>query len=242
MAWNNPQIPTRSSRNRRNKMNGLLIWAIGIVIVAILLVGGYLLYSVLAPSSQSTNGKVTSKTTAEKSASKKTTASAKNKKASSTSTDQSDQSTGTDGTASASDPTSADGSSDSDSTDTTSSTSDAYHFVGGGPNGPWQPIGTIQSEPHKTDYTKGSIDWNERIKALLYATNINDNDYILWRLQNGGSSDKSEGIISTKEDQNKKYDVIMKWVKNKGWQPLSVKVDSSDTTQSSPASDSTSAN
>ncbi len=237
MAWNEPQIPTRSSRNQHNRMNRLLNWAIGIVCVAILIIGGYLLIKVIQPTPHTTAKPKASHAT-------KTAQSVKSTKSNATASNQTNASgSGTDASAS-SDPSSSDSSTTSTG-DSVSNTNAAYHFVGGGVNGPWSPIGTVQSEPHQTNYNKGEVDWNEQIKALLYATNINDNDYILWWLGNGGSADSSKGIISTKEAPKKKYDVILQWVKNQGWKPTSVTPDSgssstADTTTNASSSDASS--
>ncbi|HET6872508.1 MAG TPA: YrrS family protein [Sporolactobacillaceae bacterium] len=218
MSLPNPNTPSRSSRNKSNRMNSVLNWSIGIVVVAIICVGGYLLFAIFhhpANQASSNAGPKKPTTTTVDGSIGNATSSSKDKKVS----NSSDQSS--------SNSSKASDSSNSGSTSTdTSNTNDAYHFVGGGPNGPWQPIGTVQKGPHTTDYNKGSVDWNERIKALLYATNINDGDYTLWRLENGGGPDKSRGIISTKEDPSKKYDVLLQWVKNKGWKPVSVTLDS----------------
>lgn len=220
MSLPNPNRPSRSSRNKSNRMNKVLNWSIGIVVVAIICVGGYLLFAIFhSPADKASSSPQPKKptTTTVDGSIGNATSSSKDKSAS----HSSDQSS--------SNGSNAKDSSSSDSGDTstdTSNTNDVYHFVGGGPNGPWQPIGTVQKGPHTTDYNQGSVDWNERVKALLYATNINDGDYTLWRLENGGGPDKSRGIISTKEDPNKKYDVLLQWVKNKGWKPVSVTLDS----------------
>jgi DNA mismatch repair ATPase MutL len=92
---------------------------------------------------------------------------------------------------------------------------------GGGPDGPWKPIGTKQKGSHVSSYEKGSIDWNEKIQALKYATGIHG-DYILWRLENGGGPQQSIGKVSPKDNPHEMYVVHLKWVKNKGWKPTSV--------------------
>jgi cytoskeletal protein RodZ len=220
MAWPNPEMPSRSTRNKSNRMNKVLNWSIGIVIVAIVCVGGYLLFSVLNPPSDKASAG--SQTQAAKK--KPTTSTVDGSIGDATSSNTKSSSNTKDKTSSAS--SSSSSTSNSGDASSTSNTNDVYHFVGGGPNGPWDPIGTIQHDPHTTDYTQGSVDWNERIKALLYATNINDNDYTLWRLENGGGPDKSKGIISSKEAPNKKYDVLLQWVKGQGWKPVSVTLES----------------
>lgn len=241
MAWEDPRFNSRSARRSSRSMGRLLNISIGVVVVAIIFVGGYLLYSVMNAPEPSAKTAASAQSTP--SSTKGTAASTNQRKGADTSqTTSGDASSNSNANSDSSSTTHS--SSDQNQTDGTTSgaqatTSDAYHFVGGGPAGPWEPIGTVQTEPHTTDYTQGSVDWNERIKALLYATNINDNDYILWRLENGGSPDKSKGIISEKETPNDKYDVMLQWVTNKGWEPISVtkEADSSSSASSSSSQD-----
>lgn len=233
MAWNQPQLPTRTSRRQeRNALSRVLNWAIGIVIVAILVVGGYLVYSIMHhPAS----GKTASTTTSGKSASivKKNAGTSSTASATGHSASQGNTAAASTTDSSAGTTSSTNTSSTSNAGGSVGTSGDAYHFVGGGPSGPWQPIGTIQSGPHTTNYKEGSVDWTERIKALLYATNINDNDYILWRLENGGGLQKSRGIISTKEEPNKKYVVLLQWMTNQGWEPTSVTLETASGSSSS---------
>ncbi|MQR95464.1 YrrS family protein [Fictibacillus phosphorivorans] len=92
---------------------------------------------------------------------------------------------------------------------------------GGGPEGPWQPIGTTQTEPHTKTYDDGSQDWNEMVQALSYATSIPQDQMTIFWLGNGGGPDLSKGTVQSKAD-GKKYDVMLQWVPEKGWQPTSV--------------------
>jgi cell division protein FtsN len=92
---------------------------------------------------------------------------------------------------------------------------------GGGPEGPWQPIGTSQTEPHTKTYDDGSQDWNEMVQALSYATSIPQDQMTIFWLGNGGGPDLSKGTVQSKAD-GKKYDVMLQWVPEKGWQPTSV--------------------
>ncbi|WEG14105.1 YrrS family protein [Pullulanibacillus sp. KACC 23026] len=223
MAWNDPQMPSRVSRRSSRSKGRLLNLAIGIVIVAIVIVGGILFYSMMhapANSAESHKASATKRVTSAASSKDGNSGTASSKADSGASKTDSTHKSSTDTTTSA-DPSDKSTSSNDGETDTTT-TSSVYHFYGGGPNGPWEPIGTVQSEPHTTSYDSKSVDWAEQIKALLYATNINDNDYILWRLENGGAANMSKGIISTKEAQNEKYVVMLQWVKDKGWVPKSV--------------------
>jgi cytoskeletal protein RodZ len=92
---------------------------------------------------------------------------------------------------------------------------------GGGPEGPWEPIGTSQAEPHQKSYDDQSQDWKEMIQALSYATNIPEDQMTIFWLGNGGGPDLSKGTVQSKTEKIK-YDVILQWIPEKGWQPISV--------------------
>jgi cell division protein FtsN len=92
---------------------------------------------------------------------------------------------------------------------------------GGGPEGPWEPIGTTQSEPHEKSYDDQSQDWKEMLAALSYATNIPQDQMTLFWLGNGGGPDLSKGTVQSKVEQQK-YDVQLQWIPEKGWKPVSV--------------------
>ena len=86
----------------------------------------------------------------------------------------------------------------------------------------WEPIGTTQQEPHVMSFELDSTDWNEMVKAVLYATKIPEDKLIIWRLQNGGAPDLAIGTVSTYEYRNSPFQVHLKWVTNEGWMPTKV--------------------
>jgi cytoskeletal protein RodZ len=92
---------------------------------------------------------------------------------------------------------------------------------GGGPEGPWEPIGTSQTEPHQKSYDDQSQDWKEMVQALSYATNIPEDEMTIFWLGNGGGPDLSKGTVQSKVEKVK-YDVELQWIPEKGWQPISV--------------------
>ncbi|MDR7073598.1 YrrS family protein [Fictibacillus barbaricus] len=92
---------------------------------------------------------------------------------------------------------------------------------GGGPEGPWEPIGTSQSEPHQKTYDDQSQDWKEMVSALSYATGIPEDQMTIFWLGNGGGPDLSKGTVQSKVDKVK-YDVQLQWIPEKGWKPTSV--------------------
>jgi cytoskeletal protein RodZ len=92
---------------------------------------------------------------------------------------------------------------------------------GGGPEGPWEPIGTSQTEPHQKSYDDQSQDWKEMVQAISYATNIPEDEMTIFWLGNGGGPDLSKGTVQSKVEKVK-YDVELQWIPEKGWQPISV--------------------
>lgn len=86
-------------------------------------------------------------------------------------------------------------------------------------NTSWKPIGTEQTGVHESKYDGESIDWVEKQKALAYATGFEKDELIYWKIKNGGSPQKSIGIVSTK-DKSEKFRVFLEWVDGQGWQPV----------------------
>lgn len=83
----------------------------------------------------------------------------------------------------------------------------------------WQPIATEQSGEHISSYDGESVDWNEKKKAIAYAIGQPEDELIFWKVKNGGSPQKSIGIIESKTDSSK-YRVYIEWVNNEGWKPV----------------------
>ncbi|WP_040286673.1 YrrS family protein [Sporosarcina koreensis] len=90
-------------------------------------------------------------------------------------------------------------------------------------NTSWEPIGTSQTGNHVSRYDGSSADWKEKQKALAYATGVPESDLIFWKIKNGGSPQKSIGIVSTK-DKSKKYRVYLEWVDGEGWKPTQMDI------------------
>ncbi|MFD1736676.1 YrrS family protein [Bacillus salitolerans] len=86
-------------------------------------------------------------------------------------------------------------------------------------NPTWEPIGTKQSEPHTANYDSTSQDWKEMIQTIEYATGLTEQNWILWRLGNGGSDQAAIGVVSSK-DSKTVYRVFLEWKANKGWKPV----------------------
>src|SRR5699024_3718415 len=90
-------------------------------------------------------------------------------------------------------------------------------------NPDWKPVGTKQTGEHVSKYDGQSDDWNEKKKAISYATGLSEDQLYFDRIQNGGSPQKSEGIVRSK-DNSKKYKVYLEWVDGQGWKPVKMDV------------------
>lgn len=86
-------------------------------------------------------------------------------------------------------------------------------------NTAWKPIGTSQTGEHTSVYSEGHVDWNEKLKAIAYTTGLSPDNTIVWRISNGGSPQKSIGVVSSK-DKVEKYRVYLEWVDGEGWKPV----------------------
>lgn len=86
--------------------------------------------------------------------------------------------------------------------------------------GNWEPVGTTQEEPHTTNYTDESDDRREIKEAIMYVTNIVEDNLTEHWVGNGGE----QKVIAHVEDQSTqdKYTVYLSWVEDEGWQPTLV--------------------
>ena len=86
-------------------------------------------------------------------------------------------------------------------------------------NPDWKPIGTKQTGEHVSKYDGQSDDWHEKRKPYPMATGISEDQMYFDRIQNGGSPQKSEGIVRSK-DNSKKLNSDLEWVDGQGWEPV----------------------
>ena len=87
----------------------------------------------------------------------------------------------------------------------------------------WKPIGTDQTGVHESIYDENHVDWDEKKKALSYATGHPVEGLIFWRIGNAGGPQKSYGIVSTR-DKSEMYRVYLEWVDEKGWKPVKMDI------------------
>ena len=85
----------------------------------------------------------------------------------------------------------------------------------------WKPVGTDQSGEHVSSYDTGSVDWQEKIKAMSYATGISEDNMTVWFIEGNGGPQQSLGTITSK-DQSQVYRVHLQWVDGEGWKPTKV--------------------
>ncbi|WLR60657.1 YrrS family protein [Guptibacillus hwajinpoensis] len=97
----------------------------------------------------------------------------------------------------------------------------------GEPNleGPWEPVGTTQNAPHTSSYTKGSVDWNEKIKAVESVMGLSEDQMTIWRIGGNGGPQKSFARVSKAGSGNQVYYIELDWIDGEGWKPVSVKAE-----------------
>ncbi|SFP16966.1 YrrS family protein [Salibacterium halotolerans] len=94
---------------------------------------------------------------------------------------------------------------------------------GGGPDQEeWEPIGTEQSGSFSHDFDMNSQNWAEMEAALRYAAGLSSGEAEVWRIENGGGSNRAVGYISTYENRQNPYRVTIEFVENEGWKPVNV--------------------
>ena len=229
MSEQKPEFSRVRRKRQNNKGNKMLNWMIAIVVLLIVLVGVKILSSDSTPEDKEV---AITETTPEGEAS--------GTENSTEGTDDGDKGEDSDQSAedddSSKEGTVSDESDDSEQSDDTSKKKDTEkegtvtytasedavvdETVS---NDSWEPVGTSQSGNHVSQYDGSSVDWQEKKKALAYATGMAENDMIFLKIKNGGSPQKSIGIVSSK-DKSKKYRVYLEWVDGEGWKPTQMDV------------------
>jgi len=85
----------------------------------------------------------------------------------------------------------------------------------------WKPVGTEQTGEHVSSYEPGSVDWQEKVKTISYATGIPEENMTIWFIEGNGGPQKSMATVTAK-DTKTPYRVYLQWVDGKGWQPTKV--------------------
>lgn len=81
----------------------------------------------------------------------------------------------------------------------------------------WEPIGTTQSGPNANE----TVDWDERVKALAYAINVDESNMTVWYLSRNGQ-EQAIGTVTAKDNPQQAYRVYLEWVDDEGWKPSKV--------------------
>ncbi|MEH7112015.1 YrrS family protein [Neobacillus niacini] len=89
-------------------------------------------------------------------------------------------------------------------------------------NPSWKPVGTVQTGEHAPSYDEASVDWQEMLKAVSYATGLEESNMTLYWF--GRDKKSGSGYFSTvaSKDKTFKYNVFLQWVDGKGWKPVKV--------------------
>jgi cell division protein FtsN len=89
-------------------------------------------------------------------------------------------------------------------------------------NSAWQPVGTSQTGEHTPVYDKSSIDWQEMLNAMSYATGLDKgNMTVYWLGRDKSTTNGSFGTVASKDNQQK-FNVYLQWVDGQGWKPTKV--------------------
>ncbi|XJZ26309.1 YrrS family protein [Bacillota bacterium Lsc_1132] len=89
-------------------------------------------------------------------------------------------------------------------------------------NPDWKPVGTAQTGEHTAVYDSSSADWQEMLKAISYATGLDQSNMTVWFLgRDKSTANGSIGTVSSK-DKQQNYRVYIQWVDGQGWQPTKV--------------------
>ncbi|MEW9107866.1 MAG: YrrS family protein [Cytobacillus gottheilii] len=87
-------------------------------------------------------------------------------------------------------------------------------------NPAWQPVGTVQTEHPGAVYDSSSVDWQESVKAITYATGLAEENMTIMFLGNNGVN-KSVATVRSK-DRTANYRVYIDWIDGEGWKPVKV--------------------
>ncbi|WP_042458644.1 DUF1510 family protein [Neobacillus dielmonensis] len=86
-------------------------------------------------------------------------------------------------------------------------------------NPAWKPVGTSQSGEHAAVYDESSVDWQEMLKAITYATGIDQSNMTVYWLGRDKSTTNGSFATVASKDKTQKYNVYLQWVDGQGWMP-----------------------
>lgn len=202
-------------RAKRKKTNIILNSLIVVVLLLIIFVA----YNIFAPGNEKAAPKKATPKTEQKQSVKKDTKEENKAEEATTDGNSSDQATDED--------------QQSDETSTATSEDETQAMVTEGGSTPnvlktienpsWKPVGTTQTGDHTAVYDQSSVDWQEMLNAISYATNLApDNMTVYWLGRDKETTNGSRGTVYSKTDNQQKFRVFIQWVDGEGWEPTKV--------------------
>lgn len=85
----------------------------------------------------------------------------------------------------------------------------------------WTGVGTSQTGTHSSSFDSSSVDWQEKLEALSYATSIPVDSMVVWYIS-GNGADGAIGTVSPASNKEEAYRVYINWVDGEGWTPEKV--------------------
>ncbi|MEO2074552.1 MAG: YrrS family protein [Bacillus sp. (in: firmicutes)] len=89
-------------------------------------------------------------------------------------------------------------------------------------NPSWKPVGTTQSGEHTSVYDTNSVDWQEMLQAISYATGLDGSNMTVYWLGRDKSTQNGSFATVASKDKQQKYNVYLQWVDGEGWMPTRV--------------------
>ncbi|MCQ6278190.1 DUF1510 family protein [Bacillus sp. EB600] len=212
-------------RAKRKKTNFILN---GLIVVVLLLIG-FVAYSIFLSGNDKTASKKEVQTTAEKTTAEKQSVKINKDKTSteksSTSNQQKEKTKDqSQSDAAKTDTTKGDNSSDQLQTAVTPETPDSSSTaVAPETPGSSSTAATSSNGQHTTNYDSSSADWQQMLAAISAATGVDQGNMTVWFLgSDKGTPNGSVGTISPKDNKQKKYRVNLQWVEGQGWKATNV--------------------
>jgi FtsZ-interacting cell division protein ZipA len=89
-------------------------------------------------------------------------------------------------------------------------------------NPAWKGVGTSQTGTHTPTYDTNSVDWQEMLNAISYATGLEQSNMIVQFLGRDRTTENASVGTVYSRDKQQKYKVYIHWVDGEGWKPTKV--------------------
>lgn len=218
MPEKNTKFDTRlDQRNHKRKKNNILNILIGIVILLIIIVTVNLVTGDDEKESATTNTKTEQEENTENE-SKEQEKDKESEEVVGNSTGSTDSTSSSEETTSETEENESTETEENEGVTVTTEPSDETNVDSVVIDSGWQPVGTEQSGNHVSSYDNSSVDWDEKVKALAYAANLDTSNMYVKFIGNGGSPQKSIGTVTSK-DGSEIYRISLEWIDGEGWKP-----------------------